>query len=170
MAGWPFVLSAAGAVSECQAGSIVGVDGVYPGHARWPACEGWVAAEPGGVADEDCPGGVQSPEDGRWVLFAGRSRCDADPYAAGCGLGASWEGWLDSADAACGVFSASASSCAGFAPPRSGWYWVLVEAVDENGDPILVDEDGVPVEPGEDGAAVLFTDLVWVTELAIVGR
>ena len=53
---------------------------------------------------------------------------------------------------------------------QSGWYWVLVEAVDENGDPILVDEDGVPVEPGEDGAAVLFTDLVWVTELAIVGR
>ena len=47
---------------------------------------------------------------------------------------------------------------------------MLVEAVDENGDPILVDEDGVPVEPGEDGAAVLFTDLVWVTELAIVGR
>ena len=85
-------------------------------------------------------------------------------------MGASWEGWLDSADAACGVFSAGAVSCAGFAPPRSGWYWVLVEAVDENGDPILVDEDGVPVEPGEDGAAVLFTDLVWVTELAIVGR
>ena len=157
VAGWPFVLAAADSgVVECQLRPIVGVDRTYPGHARWPSCAAWVAAEPGVLTEEDCPGGLQLSEDGRWVLFGAAGRCTADPYGSGCRLGASWEDRLDRSDAACGRFSSSSASCVGFAPPGSGWYWVQVEAVDEDGEPVMVDPDP---DTGK-GEPVVSTDLV----------